>query len=156
MTPNTMFALLLLAATATGQTRPSYSTRDLTKDQVLGSALGTAPYERLKAVAPGQAMNQTVTYGVATGYENNTYNGGTGGYFCKGNNIAVMESKLSAISAHSCTNKCAKGCTGPDCFCAGYIEEFDAVKSDALCLSSSLCAENCSLLDHCYGYETQG
>jgi hypothetical protein len=42
---------------------------------------------------------------------------------------------------HKCSTKCAKGCTGPNCFCDGY----DSTSTDdyALCLPLAMCQQAC-------------
>jgi len=59
----------------------------------------------------------------------------------------VMVAGLPA-EQHQCEQKCAKGCTGPFCFCSGYD---DSAGDETLCLSPALCREACDASSDCVG-----
>jgi hypothetical protein len=64
-------------------------------------------------------------------------------------------------AAEMCTTKCARGCTGADCYCDSYdpVNDFVAAAdlnenvSYPLCVSAVKCKELCSGIDSCTGFD---
>merc|ERR1719199_209521 len=73
--------------------------------------------------------------------------------------MGLAFSELTAEAVEDvCTVKCAKGCTGADCFCgsfdpADYVATPDAAASYPLCVSATECKEHCSDVDSCVGFD---
>jgi hypothetical protein len=64
--------------------------------------------------------------------------------------VDVADVTVAGLPAeeHQCESKCAKGCTGPFCFCSGYD---DTAGDETLCLSPALCREACDASSDCVG-----
>merc|ERR1719454_543398 len=62
------------------------------------------------------------------------------------------------VQEEVCTVKCARGCTGADCYCdsfdtADYVASPDADTAYSLCVSAPKCKEYCSEMDGCTGFD---
>jgi len=85
-----------------------------------------------------------------------TYTAGQSGY-CEGNlniNDPALPGRVHP-SEHLCYKKClsATPCVGQDCFCGGAVAGLDAPTSNALCLDEMACADLCTGLPTCSGYD---
>jgi hypothetical protein len=71
--------------------------------------------------------------------------------YCPGN-LPAMEGSLSMT--HRCSAKCSSGaCSGENCFCDGYLPDFDTAESSALCLDEVQCTRLCTLLPGCHSVD---
>jgi hypothetical protein len=64
--------------------------------------------------------------------------------------VGIVEVAGLPLDQHQCEAKCAMGCTGPFCFCAGYD---DTATDETLCLSPALCREACDSSADCVGIQ---
>jgi hypothetical protein len=67
-------------------------------------------------------------------------------------------SLTAAAKEDVCTVKCARGCTGADCYCdffdtADYVPVLMENTSYPLCVSAPKCKEYCSAMDSCTGFD---
>jgi hypothetical protein len=113
-----------------------------------GTVPATAAGEYTMCYCDDQATN-------ATSSESSVYRV-TQDYVC---GIGLGYSDLTtAAQSDVCTVKCAKGCTGADCFCdsfdfADYVATPVETTSYSLCVSAPKCKEYCSAVDSCTGFD---
>jgi hypothetical protein len=66
--------------------------------------------------------------------------------YCPGNlDIETLDALAKAqVQAARCFTKCAAGCSGPECFCDGFMTGYDGEKSQAVCGDQALCEKLCA------------
>jgi hypothetical protein len=136
-----------------------------------GASVFTATVDELASTAEGYVFTGTVPAIAAGEYtmcycddkdaDGNSTAIGENVYLVNQDYVCELGLPYSDLTADAmsdvCTVKCAKGCTGADCFCdsfdhADYVASPVANESYPLCVSAVTCRKYCSAVDTCTGF----